>query len=237
MAPSSATVLRTASQARLALDRLAAAVPALPVAAVAVGKRGRAADPGLLDLLAHDESPDGEVLHILQKKKARGRPRRSLMAMPASVATSVGSGSDGSGPASSSSAPSRQYPSPEDEDEALPKASAATTRGQHLPQSVTDLLVAWTIEHKRSPYPTNGATLVCELSPRPITSSTFCVPQKRKKCLNAKLVSAKCRCGREHDIWPSGQEATLSTHLQELLYKHAQAPLDSNVYRGPRAAK
>jgi len=160
------------------------------------------------------------------------------MAMPASAATSVGSGSDGSGPASSSSAPSRQYPSPEDEDEALPKASAATTRGQHLPQSVTDLLVAWTIEHKRSPYPTNGATLVCELSPRPITSSTFRVPQKKKKCLNAKLVSAKCRCVGNTIFGPRDKrQPCRRTCCRNFFTNMRKRHWTPTSYRGPRAAK
>lgn len=36
------------------------------------------------------------------------------------------------------------------------RRGASVGRGQHLPKGVTDHLIAWVIEHKKSPYPTNG---------------------------------------------------------------------------------
>ena len=184
-APSSITIMRSAVRAREALAALAAAAPGAAPPLATTGKRFRetAGTMGSISGGAASATPstgDGR-LHVLAKRP-RGRPRR-IPVQPGetgdiAISAAADMGEPKLMPASRAvrdrdlvARLASEYDSDEggdadyeveSEEPSAPPLSApqlpgSVGRGQHLPKGVTDVLVSWVIEHKKNPYPTNGA--------------------------------------------------------------------------------
>lgn len=71
------------------------------------------------------------------------------------------------------------------------RGGASVGRGQHLPKAVTDLLISWVIEHKKSPYPTNGEHTVSTAR----HARAFCIPSLPRCRLAEEKESLKRQTG------------------------------------------